>query len=89
MSAECTCLIPTTGLVLGGTPPSKSPPLHSTLYTRKNTPKSIFSCSIQNNSLPLQTDNFMTQFNMAKTKSDTLHVQGINVGIYTEDYQNE
>lgn len=26
---------------------------------------------------------------MAKTKSDTLHVQGINVGIYTEDYQNE
>ena len=31
----------------------------------------------------------MTQFNMAKTKSDTLHVQGINVGIYTEDYQNE
>ena len=27
----------------------------------------------------------MTQFNMAKTKSDTLHVQGINVGIYTED----
>lgn len=26
---------------------------------------------------------------MAKVKSDTLHVQGINVGIYTEDYQNE
>ena len=37
----------------------------------------------------MQTDNFMTQFNMAKTKSDTLHVQGINVGIYTEDYPNE
>ena len=37
----------------------------------------------------MQTDNFMTQFNMVKTKSDTLHVQGINVGIYTEDYQNE
>ena len=26
---------------------------------------------------------------MAKVKSDTLHVQGINVGIYTEDYRNE
>ena len=26
---------------------------------------------------------------MAKVKSDTLHVQGINIGIYTEDYQNE
>jgi len=26
---------------------------------------------------------------MAKVKSDTLHVQGINVGIYTEDYLNE
>ena len=23
---------------------------------------------------------------MVKIKSDTLHVQGINVGIYTEDY---
>ena len=26
---------------------------------------------------------------MTKIKSDTLHVQGINVGIYTEDYRNE
>lgn len=26
---------------------------------------------------------------MANVKSDTLHVQGINVGIYTEDYKNE
>ena len=26
---------------------------------------------------------------MAKRKSDILHVQGINVGIYTEDYRNE
>ena len=26
---------------------------------------------------------------MAKVKSETLHVQGINVGIYTEDYRNE
>lgn len=26
---------------------------------------------------------------MAKVKSDTLHVKGIDVGIYTEDYRNE
>ena len=26
---------------------------------------------------------------MTRVKSDTLHVQGINVGIYTEDYRNE
>jgi len=26
---------------------------------------------------------------MSKVKKDTLHVQGIDVGIYTEDYQNE
>ena len=26
---------------------------------------------------------------MAKRKSDILHVQGIDVGIYTEDYRNE
>ena len=26
---------------------------------------------------------------MAKVKSNTLHVKGIDVGIYTEDYRNE
>ena len=26
---------------------------------------------------------------MSKIKSDILHVKGINVGIYTEDYRNE
>ena len=49
MSAECTCLIPTTGLVLGGSPPSKFLPLHSTPYTlhQKNRTKMRFFLHIR------------------------------------------
>ena len=49
---------------------------------------SLFFLAYSNNKLYLCTRN-QTKRNMSKIKTDVLHVQGIDVGIYSEDYRNE